>query len=421
IPHITNEIKERIHLVARESGAHVVIVEIGGTVGDIEGLPFLEAIRQLKKDLGPGNVMYVHVTLVPTIGPWAEMKTKPTQHSVMMLREIGIQPDVLVCRTKAPLSEEMRDKISLFCDVPKEGVVEAQDVETIYEIPLVFEEEGFGEYVVQKLGLPGGRPDLSEWQHISAVLKDPRRQVRIALVGKYMQLRDAYISIAEALKHGGIANEAGVEIEWIESEDLEAQDPAKALAECHGMVVAGGFGTRGIEGKVRAIRWARESGVPFLGLCLGLQCAVIEFARHCCGLDAASSEEFDEGSPHPVIHLLPEQKGVADKGGTMRLGKWPCRLKEGSLVARLYGTLEISERHRHRYEVNNAYREPLSRAGFSLSGTTPDGKLVEIIELPDHPFFVATQFHPEFKSRPNRAHPLFRGLIKAALEHLEAD
>ncbi|MDH7571098.1 MAG: CTP synthase, partial [Armatimonadota bacterium] len=293
IPHITNEIKSRIHLVAEESGAHVVIVEIGGTVGDIEGLPFLEAIRQFKKDVGPENVMYVHVTLVPTIGPWGEMKTKPTQHSVMMLREIGIQPDVLVCRTKAPLSEEMRDKISLFCDVDKAGVVEARDVETIYEIPLIFEECGFGDYVVRKLGLPGGRADLAEWQRLTQVVKNPPGHVRVALVGKYTQLRDAYISIAEALTHGGIANQTGVEIEWVESEDLESQDPAERMATCHGVVVAGGFGVRGMEGKVRAIRWARENGVPFLGLCLGLQCAVIEFARHCCGLPDATSEEFD--------------------------------------------------------------------------------------------------------------------------------
>ena len=420
IPHITNEIKDRIRLVAEESGAHVVIVEIGGTVGDIEGLPFLEAIRQFKKDVGPENVLYVHVTLVPTIGPWAEMKTKPTQHSVMTLREIGIQPDVLVCRTRAPLSQEMRDKISLFCDVPKEGVVEARDVDTIYEMPLVFEEAGFGEYVVQELGLPGGRPDLKEWQHLVEVLKRPRRQTRIALVGKYTQLRDAYISIAEALKHGGIANNAGVEVEWIESEDLAEQDPAQVMAGCHGMIVAGGFGLRGIEGKVRAIRWAREHRVPFLGLCLGLQCAVIEYARHVCSVDGATSEEFDEAAEHPVIHLLPEQKGVSGKGGTMRLGQWTCKLKEGSLAARLYRASEVTERHRHRYEVNNAYREQLTCHGLTVSGTTPDGRLAEIVELADHPYFIATQFHPEFKSRPNRAHPLFAGLVRAALEHAEA-
>ncbi|NLC56882.1 MAG: CTP synthase [Armatimonadetes bacterium] len=417
IPHITNEIKERIDRLAQESGCHVAIVEIGGTVGDIEGLPFLEAIRQFKKDVGPENVLYVHVTLVPTIGPWAEMKTKPTQHSVMMLREIGIQPDVLVCRTKAPLSQEMRDKISLFCDVPKEGIVEARDAETIYEIPLLFEAAGFGEYLVRELGLPGGRADLREWQHIVSVLKQPQRHTRIALVGKYTDLRDAYISIAEALRHAGIANNAGVEIAWVESEDLETRNPAEVMAGCHALVVAGGFGARGIEGKVNAIRWARESGVPFLGLCLGLQCAVIEFARHVCGLDGATSQEFDAECEHPVIHLLPDQEGVANKGGTMRLGQWPCRLKEGSLAARLYQATEVNERHRHRFEVNNAYRDRLTQHGLSLSGTTPDGHLVEIIELPDHPYFIATQFHPEFRSRPNRAHPLFAGLVQAALEH----
>ena len=417
IPHITNEIKERIHLLAQESGAHVVIVEIGGTVGDIEGLPFLESIRQFKKDVGPGNAFYVHVTLVPTIGPWAEMKTKPTQHSVMMLRQIGIQPDVLVCRTKSPLSQEMRDKISLFCDVPKEGVIEARDVECIYEIPLVFEQEGFAEYIVSELGLPGGGPDLGEWQHIVDVVRQPRRQTRIALVGKYTELRDAYISIAASLQHGGIANDAGVDIQWVESEDLDEQDPAEVMAGCHAMVVAGGFGLRGIEGKVRAIRWARENNVPFLGLCLGLQCAVIEYARNVCGLEGATSEEFDEAAEHPVIHLLPEQKGVADKGGTMRLGQWPCRLAEGTLAARLYRARDISERHRHRFEVNNDYRDTLTEHGLVLSGTTTDGRLVEIVELPGHPYFIATQFHPEFKSRPNRAHPLFAGLVTAALEH----
>jgi len=419
IPHITNEIKERIHRIAQESGAHVAIVEIGGTVGDIEGQPFLEAIRQFKKDAGADNVLYVHVTLVPSVGPWSEMKTKPTQHSVMMLRQIGIQPDVLVCRTKAPLSEEMRDKISLFCDVPKEGVVEARDVDSIYEIPLVFEEGGFGEYLVRELGLPGGRPELTAWRRMVETIHRPSRHTRVALVGKYTQLRDAYISVAEALQHGGIANDCGVEIEWVESEDLERRDPEEAFAGCHGVVVAGGFGLRGIEGKVRAIRWARETGVPFLGLCLGLQCAVIEYARNACGLDGASSQEFDEDCAHPVIHLLPEQEGVTDRGGTMRLGQSPCRLKEDSLAAKLYKTTEILERHRHRYEVNNAYRDTLTAHGLSISGTTPDGHLVEMVELPDHPFFIATQFHPEFRSRPNRAHPLFAGIIRAALEHAE--
>ncbi|HEX3000262.1 MAG TPA: CTP synthase, partial [Armatimonadota bacterium] len=419
IPHITNEIKERIRLVAEESGAHVVIVEIGGTVGDIEGQPFLEAIRQFKKDVGADNAIYVHVTLVPTVGPWDEMKTKPTQHSVMMLREIGIQPDVLVCRTKAPLSQEMRDKISLFCDVPKEGVIESRDADSIYEVPLAYEEAGFGEYVLKELGLPSGSHDFSEWEHMVDVLKRPKRQTRIALVGKYTELRDAYISIAEALKHGGIANDAGVEIQWVESEDLEKQDPAQVMAGCHAMVVAGGFGSRGIEGKVRGIRWARENGVPFLGLCLGLQCAVIEFARDVCGLEGATSEEFDEHAAHPVIHIMSDQKSINDKGGTMRLGQWPCHIKEGSLAASLYGQSDIQERHRHRYEVNNAYRECLEEHGMVLSGTTPDNRLVEMVEIPNHPYFIATQFHPEFKSRPNHAHPLFAGLVSAALQHAE--
>jgi len=417
IPHITNEIKERIRAVAEAAEADVSIVEIGGTVGDIEGLPFLEAIRQFRKDAGSENVMYIHVTLIAYVGPWGETKTKPTQHSVIKLREIGIQPDILICRSKTPLSEEMKDKIALFCDVEKEAVVEALDTETIYEIPLTFEEEGLAELVVKRLGLKDGPPDLTEWRQLVHTLKHPGQRVSIAIVGKYTQLRDAYISIAESIKHGGIANDAAVDIRWVESEDLETIPPEEHLKEVQGIIVAGGFGSRGIEGKINAIRHARENGIPFLGLCLGLQCATIEFARNVCGLEGATSEEFDPNAEHPVIHLLPEQANVSRMGGTMRLGLYPCKIAPNSLAERLYGTSLVHERHRHRFEVNNAYRDCLARAGFLFSGTSPNYSLVEMTEIPDHPFFIATQFHPEFRSRPNRAHPLFKGLVEAALRY----
>ncbi len=419
IPHITNEIKERVLALGEKSGADVVIAEIGGTVGDIEGLPFLEAIRQLKKDVGHENVLYLHVTLIPYVGPWGEVKTKPTQHSVIKLREIGIQPDVLICRTKLDIDDDMKEKISLFCDVDKEAVIEAKDSETIYEIPMVFESEGLAELVVRRLGLPDSPPNMAEWHDLVRRVKQPADEVTIAVVGKYTGNGDAYISIAEALKHGGIAGDARVNIEWIESDALEEPglDFAARFAGTHGLVVAPGFGERGVEGKIGAIQYARESGLPFFGICYGLQMAVIEFARHACGLLDANTEEVNPDTPHPVVHILPEQKDVIDKGASMRLGAYPCRLTAGTVAATLYGAGSISERHRHRYEVNNEYREQMSGAGLVFSGVSPDYRLVEIVELPPsvHPYFLATQFHPEFKSRPNHAHPLFAGLIAAAL------
>jgi len=419
IPHITNEIKERVIALGTKSGADVVIAEIGGTVGDIEGLPFLEAIRQLRKDVGHENVLYVHVTLIPYVGPWGEVKTKPTQHSVIKLREIGIQPDVLICRTKLDLNDDMKEKISLFCDVDKEAVIEAKDSETIYEIPMVFEEEGLASLVVKRLGMPESPPNMAEWHDLVRRVKQPRHEVNIAVVGKYTQNGDAYISIAEALKHGGISSDARIHIEWIESDSLEepGMDLSARFAKTDGLIVAPGFGERGVEGKIGAIKYARETGLPFLGICYGLQMAVVEFARHACGLAGANTEEVNPHTPHPVVHILPEQKHVTEKGASMRLGAYPCRLSQGSEAARLYGTGSVSERHRHRYEVNNDYREQMAGAGMVFSGVSPDYRLVEIIELPRaaHPYFIATQFHPEFKSRPNRAHPLFAGLIAAAL------
>jgi len=419
IPHITNEIKERVLHLGQKSGADVVIAEIGGTVGDIEGLPFLEAIRQFRKDVGHENVLYVHVTLIPYVGPWGEVKTKPTQHSVIKMREIGIQPDVLICRTKLDIDDDMKEKISLFCDVDKEAVIEAKDSETIYEIPMVFEEEGLADLVVKRLGLPGGDANMAEWHDLVRRVKQPKHEVNIAVVGKYTQNGDAYISIAEALKHGGIACDARVNIEWIESDSLEepGTNMAQRFVHTHGLIVAPGFGERGVEGKIEAIQYARENGLPFFGICYGLQMAVIEFARHACGLTDANTEEVNPQTPYPVVHILPEQKNVTDKGASMRLGAYPCRLTQHSLAARLYGDGTISERHRHRYEVNNEYREQMTKAGMVFSGVSPDYRLVEIVELPEttHPYFIATQFHPEFKSRPNRAHPLFAGLIAAAL------
>ena len=415
IPHITDEIKQRIRRNAEDASADVAIVEIGGTVGDIEGLPFLEAIRQFRKDVGIENVMYVHVTLIPFLGPWGEQKTKPTQHSVMKLREIGIQPDVLICRTKRPMSQDMRDKISLFCDVDKDAVIEALDTETIYEIPVRFEDEGLAYLVMRRLGLQDGDADLNDWRRMVEVLKKPPHRVEIGIVGKYTGNGDAYISIAEAVKHGGIANDAGVKITFVDSEQLTDDNVAEHLSGLDGIIVAGGFGGRGIEGKVAAIKYARENAVPFLGLCLGLQMAVVEIARNVCGLEGANSEEVDPDTPHPVIHLLPEQQGVKDKGATMRLGLYPCRIKDGTLAARLYQEDLVHERHRHRFEVNNGYRPQLERGGLVMSGVSPDYRLVEIVELAKHPFFIGTQFHPEFKSRPNRPHPLFAGLVQAAL------
>ncbi len=420
IPHITNEIKERVVGLGKKSGADVVIAEIGGTVGDIEGLPFLEAIRQMRKDVGHENALYVHVTLIPYVGPWGEVKTKPTQHSVIKLREIGIQPDVLICRTKLPLDDDMKEKISLFCDVDKDAVIEAKDSETIYEIPLVFEEEGLADLVVRRLGLPQGASNMEEWRTLIQRVKAPEHKIKIAVVGKYTENGDAYLSIQEALKHGGIAHNAHVGIEWIESDSLEEPDIdfAERFADVDGLIVAPGFGERGVEGKIKAIQYARESHLPFFGICYGLQMAVIEYARHLCSLSGANTEEVNPDTPYPVVHILPEQKHVTDKGASMRLGAYPCRLTPQSLAACLYGQDLIEERHRHRYEVNNDYRDALSKAGMVFSGVSPDYRLVEMIELPQsaHPYFIATQFHPEFKSRPNRAHPLFAGLVEAALK-----
>lgn len=416
IPHITNEIKERIVRVGRETQADVVIAEIGGTVGDIEGQIFIEAIRQFRKDVGHANCLYIHVTLIPDVGPWGEIKTKPTQHSVIKLREMGIQPDVLICRTRRPISLEMREKISLFCDVDKEAVIEAMDIETLYEVPLRFEDSGLANLVVKRLGMPERKPDMAEWEEIVQRIKWPTYEVNVAIVGKYTGNGDAYISIAEALKHGGIANDARVNLTWLDSEELETQEFENRLAEMDAIVVAGGFGARGVEGKINAVRYARERHVPYLGLCYGMQMAVIEFARNVCGLADAHTEEVEPNSPHPVIHILPEQKEVTYKGATMRLGAYRCQLVAGSLAERLYNAPAVYERHRHRYELNNEYREVLAKHGMICSGISPDYRLVEIIEIPEHPYFIATQFHPEFKSRPNRAHPLFRGLIEAAVK-----
>ncbi|MCS6923849.1 MAG: CTP synthase [Fimbriimonadales bacterium] len=416
IPHITDEIKEHIRRVGREQNADIVIVEVGGTVGDIESLPFLEAIRQFRKDAGAENVMYVHVTLVPTVGRWDEIKTKPTQHSVIKLREIGITPDALICRTRVPLPDDVRAKISLFTDVAQNAVVESLDVETIYEIPLLFERAGLARLTLRRLGLPDLPPDLSEWERIVERLKRPTHRCRIALVGKYIENRDSYLSIAEAFHHAGAAHDAAVEIEWVDSSELERVEARERLAHVDGILVAHGFGERGVEGKLNAIRYAREHQVPFYGICYGMQMAVIEFARNVAGLEGAHTEEVNRLTPHPVIHLLPEQRGIGEKGGTMRLGAYPCRLLPNSLAARLYGDTVIYERHRHRYEVNNEYRPLLERHGLVFSGVSPDNQLVEMIELPGHPFFLAGQFHPEFKSRPNRPHPVFVGLVRAALE-----
>jgi CTP synthase len=393
----------------------VVIAEIGGTVGDIEGQVFIEAIRQFRKDVGHQNCLYVHVTLIPEVGPWGEIKTKPTQHSVIRLREMGIQPDVLICRTRRPLSEDMREKISLFCDVDREAVIEAMDIDTIYEVPIRYERAGLAELVVRRLGLPATEPAMGEWEQLVDRIKCPSYQVSVGIVGKYTGNGDAYISIAESLKHGGIANDARVNLEWIDSETLEEGDIVARLEPMDAVVVAGGFGGRGVEGKIMAVRFARERKVPYLGLCYGMQMAVIEYARNVCHLEGAHTEEVEPNTPHPVIHILPEQKDVRYKGATMRLGAFKCQLVAGSLAEKLYGVPQVHERHRHRFELNNEYRELLGKSGLVSSGISPDYRLVEIVEIPDHPYFIATQFHPEFKSRPNRAHPLFRGLIEAAV------
>ncbi len=482
IPHVTNAIKDRIKQVAEESGADLVIVEVGGTVGDIESLPYLEAIRQLRTDLGRDDVMYVHVTLVPYIGAAGELKTKPTQHSVKELRSIGIQPDVIVCRASVPVSRDMKDKIALFCDTDPDAVIQNVDADSIYEVPLLLEKEGLADTVVRRLGLTRrvSRPDLGEWRALVERVKHPSGSVTVAIVGKYVALHDAYLSIIESLAHAGIANDVMVNVKWVDSETFEEEvllaelagpasaapvagrgepDPetglrpghgvgsleavegtsvgflmglsrrerrayrpvpgrvAEALADVDGVIVPGGFGYRGVEGKIEAIRWTREHRVPYLGICLGMQLGVVEFGRHVCGLEGANSTEFAPDTPYPVIDLMPEQKTVENLGGTMRLGAYPCVLKPGTHAAEAYGEELVSERHRHRFELNNDFRDKLAEAGLIFSGLSPDGRLVEIVELAekDHPWYCATQFHLEFKSRPNRPHPLFRDFVAAAL------
>ncbi len=415
IPHVTNEIKDRILRVSRESKPDVVITEIGGTVGDIESLPFLEAIRQMKSDIGRENVMYIHVTLVPYLKVSEELKTKPTQHSVKELRSIGIQPDVIVTRSEKPLSKEMEEKIALFCDIDKDAVIQAVDAQTIYEVPLMMKEEGLDDIVIERLGLKCRDVDMSEWVEIVDKIKNPKYKTTIAIVGKYVELPDAYMSVAESLRHAGLYHESAIEIRWVNAVELEKGDGIvrERLEGVDGILVPGGFGDRGIEGKIRATTYARENKIPYLGICLGMQCAVIEFARH-VGLKKANSSEFDPQTPYPVIDLLPEQKDIEDKGGTMRLGLYPCKLHEGTWAYDAYKEDLVYERHRHRFEFNNEYREQLTAKGMRISGTSPNDRLVEIIELSDHPWFVGTQFHPEFKSRPNRPHPLFRDFVGMA-------
>ncbi|MGN7457544.1 CTP synthase [Paenibacillus pasadenensis] len=416
IPHITNEIKERVFRAGREAGSDVVITEIGGTVGDIESLPFLEAIRQIKSDIGRDNVMYVHVTLIPYIKAAGEVKTKPTQHSVKELRSIGIQPNVIVCRTEKAISEDLKNKLALFCDIDPNAVVECRDASTLYEVPLMLQEQGLDQYVVDHLKLQAPQADMAEWTKLVDRVKNLKRKTEIAIVGKYVALHDAYLSIVESLAHAGIEADSEVSIRWVDAEELSDANAAETLAGVNGILVPGGFGDRGIEGKVAAIRYARESRTPFFGICLGMQVAVIEYARNVLGLTGANSSEINPTTPYPVIDLLPEQKDIEDLGGTMRLGLYPCKLAEGSLAAREYDDELVYERHRHRYEFNNEYREQVEQAGLRISGTSPDGRLVEMVELPEHPWFLAVQFHPEFTSRPNRPQALFRGFVNASLQ-----
>ncbi len=418
IPHITNEIKRFIHRAADESGADVVIVEVGGTVGDIEGLPFLEAIRQMRKDMDHNDVVYIHVTLLPYIGSTGELKTKPTQHSVKELRSIGIQPDVILCRSDYPIADENREKIALFCDVELEAVIPLVTVSNIYEIPLILEEAGLGSILTRKLGLPNLTADLEAWRDMVERIKAAKESLVIGLVGKYVELPDAYLSVHEALQHAGLYHDRRVQLEWISSEALERGEDLDRLDRLSGIVVPGGFGDRGIEGKILAARYARERRAPYLGLCLGMQVMVIELARKATGSDGPHSAEFDPQTRYPVIDLLPEQRGVSDKGGTMRLGAYPCELVPGTRAAKAYGVSRVMERHRHRFELNNEYRALLSEAGLIFSGLSPDGRLVEIAEIADHPWMVGSQFHPEFKSRPDRPHPLFRDFVGAAKKFL---
>lgn len=419
IPHITNEIKERVFRSGRETNADVVITEIGGTVGDIESLPFLEAVRQIKSDVGARNVMYVHCTLVPYIKAAGEMKTKPTQHSVKELRSLGIQPNIIVVRTEMPISEDMKEKIALFCDIDPKAVIESRDAETLYSIPLSLQEQGIDQIACEHLQLDCKEADMTDWIELVEKVTHLTKTTNIALVGKYVELQDAYLSVAEALKHAGYAFDADININWVNSEEVTDENVAELLAGSDGILVPGGFGDRGVEGKIVALKYARETKTPLLGICLGMQLASVEFARNVLGLEGAHSAELNPDTPHPIIDLLPEQKDVEDLGGTLRLGIFPCKIEEGTKAYEAYNDEVVYERHRHRYEFNNHYRQAMEAAGFVFSGTSPDGRLVEIIELKDHPWFVASQFHPEFKSRPNRPQPLFREFIKASLTQAE--
>ena len=421
IPHITNAIKERVFIVGQQDNADIVITEIGGTVGDIESLPFLEAIRQVKKEVGRNDVLYIHVTLVPYISAAGELKTKPTQHSVKELRSIGISPDIIVCRSEKPISKEMREKMAMFCDVDPDAVIQNLTAKSIYQVPMLMEEQGLDSIVLRKLALEDKPKDMSGWHDmVGRILKKYDQKVTIAVVGKYVALQDAYISITESLRHAAVANEAELEIKWVNAEEIEAEsvDMDKVMEDVNGILVPGGFGNRGIEGKIKAIQYAREHKIPFFGICLGMQCAVIEFARHVCGMADANSSEFAPETTHPVIDLMPEQLDVEDMGGTMRLGLYPCKVYPHTLTQKAYKQELIYERHRHRYEFNNAFRETIVSKGLQLGGTLPNGRLVEIVELPEsvHPWFLGAQFHPEFKSRPTNPHPLFRDFIGAALK-----
>jgi len=418
VPHVTTEIKQRFEKLAQKSQAEVIIIEVGGTVGDIEGQPFLEAIRQMRNDVGRDNVLYVHVTLLPYLNSTQELKTKPTQHSVNELRRIGIQPDVIICRSDYPIPEEAKNKISLFCDVDREAVIPLPTVSTIYEVPLILEEEGLGQLIVDKLSLKAHQPDLSQWQELVSRLKAPHEPVNIALVGKYVELKDAYFSVREALRHAGLYHNRDINLLWVRSEDLERDGSDALLDSAQGIIVPGGFGIRGINGMLKAASYARNNEIPYLGLCLGMHVMVIEFARYILGSMEPNSTEFDASTPYPVIDLLPEQKEMENKGGTMRLGNYPCQLVDGSRAANAYGQSLVYERHRHRLEFNNQFRTPLEKAGMVYSGLSPDGRLVELCELTNHPWMVSCQFHPEFSSRPTRPHPLFRDFIGVAKDIL---
>lgn len=420
IPHITNEIKSRINKASAQFKSDFLIIEIGGTVGDIEGLPFIEAIRQFKTEIGYGNAISIHCTLLPYLPTSGELKTKPSQHSVITLRSYGLQPEILVCRTTRPIPKSEREKLALFCSVPKEAVIECRDMKSIYEVPLALEEQNMASVVLSRLNMEDKKPNLTSWTKLVDKIKNPESTIKVAIAGKYTKLSDAYISVVESLKHAGYANSASIEIKWINAEEcIEYSEAKELLKDVHALVVPGGFGIRGIEGKLNVIRYARENNLPFLGLCLGMQCAVIEYARNVVGLKDANSMEFDENTPYPVIDLMQEQKNVKGYGGTMRLGQYECHIKKGSKAAGVYGASKIMERHRHRYEVNNEYIQQLQKSGLVFSGLSPDGMLAEMVELPELDWFVASQFHPEFKSRPEKPHPLFGGLINTAVKRLD--